>query len=163
MPVYYADVDDVEAVVRNLRLSAPGPLVFTNGVFDILHRGHVACLEAARALGSRLVVALNSDSSARSLEKGVGRPFIDELSRSAVVAALRAVDAVFIFDTTKPLDVLGRVRPDVYVKGGDYDVGRLEETALVESWGGYSVAIPIEHDQSTTGIAARIFKALRPD
>jgi rfaE bifunctional protein nucleotidyltransferase chain/domain len=134
-------------------------LVFTNGVFDVLHRGHVTYLQQARALGAALVVAVNSDASARQLGKGPDRPLNDEMDRALVVAALQAVDHVVLFDEATPCEMIERIRPDVYVKGGDYDVDRLRETELVRSWGGRAVAIPFVDGYSTTGLVERIRKS----
>lgn len=134
----------------------PRPLVFTNGVFDILHRGHVCYLAAARALGASLVVGLNSDASVRLLGKGPDRPLNPQDDRAAVLAALESVTLVTLFDERMPLALIERVRPDVYVKGGDYDVATLAETALVQRWGGRAVAIPVVEGRSTTGLVQRI-------
>ncbi len=134
----------------------PRPLVFTNGVFDILHRGHVSYLAAARALGAALVVGLNSDSSARALGKGPGRPLNGELDRACVLGALESVDAVVLFDERTPVELLAQCRPDVYVKGGDYDIEKLAETALVRGWGGRSLALPFVDGYSTTALVRRI-------
>ena len=135
------------------------PLVFTNGVFDVLHRGHVSYLQQARALGAALVVAVNSDASARQLGKGPDRPLNIEMDRALVVAALQAVDHVVLFDEATPCEMIERIRPDVYVKGGDYDVDRLRETELVRSWGGRAVAIPFVDGYSTTRLVERIRKS----
>jgi rfaE bifunctional protein nucleotidyltransferase chain/domain len=143
-----------EAAASVARL--PGPVVFTNGVFDVLHRGHVTYLAQARALGGSLVVAVNTDASARRLGKGPERPLNAEQDRAAVVAALAAVDLVTFFDEDTPVELLGEVRPLVYVKGGDYDMRTLPETALVESWGGRSLAIPFVNGFSTTSLVHRI-------
>jgi rfaE bifunctional protein nucleotidyltransferase chain/domain len=134
-------------------------LVFTNGVFDVLHRGHVTYLQQARALGAALVVAVNSDASARQLGKGPDRPLNDEMDRALVVAALQAVDHVVLFDEATPCEMIERIRPDVYVKGGDYDVDRLRETELVRGWGGRAVAIPFVDGYSTSGLVERIRKS----
>ena len=134
----------------------PRPMVFTNGVFDILHRGHVSYLLAARALGASLVLGLNSDRSARGLGKGPDRPLNSELDRACVLAALTAVDAVLLFDEPTPVALIGELRPDVYVKGGDYDVETLPETALVRSWGGRALALPFIDGYSTTSLVQRI-------
>ncbi|MCG3188357.1 MAG: D-beta-D-heptose 1-phosphate adenylyltransferase [Burkholderiaceae bacterium] len=134
----------------------PRPLVFTNGVFDVLHRGHVTYLERARALGAALMVGVNSDASARRLGKGPERPLNGEADRAAVVAALRAVDFVVVFDESTPCELIERARPDVYVKGGDYDIEALRETALVRSWGGRAVAIAFVDGYSTTRLVERI-------
>jgi D-glycero-beta-D-manno-heptose 1-phosphate adenylyltransferase len=138
----------------------PRPMVFTNGVFDILHRGHVSYLTAARALGASLVVGLNSDASARGLGKGHGelvqRPLNGELDRACVLAALQAVDAVLLFNEATPLALLAICKPDVYVKGGDYDIEALPETPLVRSWGGCALALPFVQGFSTTGLVQRI-------
>src|SRR5689334_13452033 len=132
------------------------PLVFTNGVFDILHRGHATYLAEARALGASLVVGLNSDASARGLGKGPGRPLNAEADRACVLAALESVSLVTLFDEPTPLALLALVRPDVYVKGGDYDVETLAETALVRTWGGTARALPFVDGYSTSALVARI-------
>jgi rfaE bifunctional protein nucleotidyltransferase chain/domain len=134
----------------------PQPVVFTNGVFDVLHRGHVTYLEQARALGASLVVALNTDASARRLNKGPDRPLNTELDRAAVVAALEAVDLVTWFDEDTPLALIRELRPAVLVKGGDYDMRKLAETALVTSYGGRAQAIPFVDGYSTTALVKRI-------
>jgi rfaE bifunctional protein nucleotidyltransferase chain/domain len=134
----------------------PQPVVFTNGVFDILHRGHVTYLAQARAMGASLVVGLNSDTSARGLGKGPDRPLNTELDRACVLAALESVSLVVIFDESTPVELLRRVRPQWYVKGGDYDIEALAETALVRSWGGQACALPFVDGHSTTALVARI-------
>jgi D-glycero-beta-D-manno-heptose 1-phosphate adenylyltransferase len=134
----------------------PRPLVFTNGVFDILHRGHVDYLQHARALGAALVVGLNTDASARRLGKGSDRPLNAAADRATVLAALRCVDAVALFDEDTPVELIARVRPDIYVKGGDYDIETLAETALVRSWGGRAQAIALVPGYSTTSLVHRI-------
>ncbi|QJW85624.1 D-glycero-beta-D-manno-heptose 1-phosphate adenylyltransferase [Ramlibacter terrae] len=134
----------------------PGPVVFTNGVFDVLHRGHVTYLAQARALGGSLVVALNTDASARRLGKGPDRPLNAELDRAIVIASLEAVSLVTFFDEDTPVELLRELRPQVYVKGGDYDMAKLAETALVEGYGGRAVAIPFVDGYSTTALVKRI-------
>lgn len=134
----------------------PRPLVFTNGVFDVLHRGHVVYLAAAREMGAALLVAINSDSSARLLSKGPDRPLNGELDRLTVVAALESVSFVTTFEEATPCGLLQRCRPDIYVKGGDYDVEALEETRLVRSWGGRSAAIAFVDGYSTSALVQRI-------
>ncbi|MDD4887497.1 MAG: adenylyltransferase/cytidyltransferase family protein [Thiomonas sp.] len=134
----------------------PRPVVFTNGVFDILHRGHVVYLAAARALGGSLVLGLNADASVRLLGKGPERPLNPQDDRAAVLAALESVSLVTLFEDRMPLALIARVRPDLYVKGGDYDMATLAETALVQTWGGRSVAIPFVEGRSTTGLVQRI-------
>jgi len=148
--------DQLDARVAAL----PRPLVFTNGVFDILHRGHVVYLAAARALGASLVVGLNSDASVRLLGKGPERPLNPQDDRAAVLAALESVSLVTLFEDRMPLALIERVRPDLYVKGGDYDMATLAETALVQTWGGRAVAIPFVVGRSTTGLVQRIRGAL---
>jgi rfaE bifunctional protein nucleotidyltransferase chain/domain len=132
------------------------PVVLTNGVFDILHRGHATYLAQARAMGASLVVAVNSDASVRRLGKGDDRPLNPESDRAAILAALESVSLVTIFDETVPLPVLEIVRPEVYVKGGDYDIDATPEGRLVRSWGAKAVAIAFEHERSTTGLLERI-------
>lgn len=132
------------------------PVVFTNGVFDVLHRGHVNYLHEARALGGSLVVAVNSDSSARMLGKGPDRPLNKAEDRAAVLAGLASVSLVTFFDERTPVALIREVRPDIYVKGGDYDMESLEETRVVRSWGGEAVAIPFVDGFSTTSLVQRI-------
>jgi rfaE bifunctional protein nucleotidyltransferase chain/domain len=134
----------------------PQPVVFTNGVFDILHRGHVSYLAEARALGGSLVLGLNSDVSARQLGKGPDRPLNAEADRACVLAALESVSLVVLFDERTPVALLQQVRPDVYVKGGDYDIEALEETKWVRSWGGDARALPFVDGYSTTSLVRRI-------
>ena len=132
------------------------PLVFTNGVFDVLHRGHVAYLEKARALGASLVVALNTDASARRLGKGPQRPLNNEMDRAVVIAALASVSLVTWFDEDTPLQLIGELKPDLLVKGGDYDMQKLAETRLVEAYGGRALAIAFVDGYSTTALVDRI-------
>lgn len=132
------------------------PLVFTNGVFDVLHRGHVLYLERARELGATLLVGVNTDNSVRRLGKGPDRPLNDEADRALVLAALQSVSFVTWFDESTPCALISRFRPDVYVKGGDYDIETLEETRLVRSWGGRSVAIDFVAGYSTTALLAKV-------
>ena len=144
--------DDLPARVRRL----PRPLIFTNGVFDVLHRGHVTVLAQARALGAALVVGVNTDASVRRLGKGPDRPVNEEADRLVLLAALESVDLAVLFLEDTPYRLIETIRPDVIVKGGDYDMETLEETRLVRSWGGSAVAIPFVHARSTTATLARI-------
>lgn len=139
------------------------PVVFTNGVFDVLHRGHVTYLAQARALGASLVVGLNSDASVRRLGKGADRPINTSADRAALLAALEAVDVVVVFDQDTPYELLQILRPDVLVKGGDYDMEQLPETPLVRSWGGRAEAIPILFERSTSKTLQRIRAASSAD
>jgi glycerol-3-phosphate cytidylyltransferase len=125
-------------------------LVFTNGVFDVLHAGHVRLLTQARALGDVLVVGLNTDASARRLGKGPDRPVNGLEDRAAVVAALRPVDFVVEFDEDTPSSLIESLRPDIHVKGGDYRAEDLPESAVVESYGGRVVVLPLLEGLSTT-------------
>ena len=131
-------------------------LIFTNGVFDVLHRGHVSYLAQARALGDRLVVGLNTDASARRLNKGPDRPLNAQDDRAVVIAALESVSAVTWFDEDTPMALIEALRPDLIVKGGDYDMSRLPETALVQSWGGRALALPFVSGYSTTRLVEKI-------
>lgn len=142
------------------RLAAlPRPLVFTNGVFDVLHRGHATYLAAARALGASLVVGLNTDASARRLGKGPDRPLNNEEDRAVVMAALEAVSLVTWFDEDTPLQLIDELRPDILVKGGDYDMRKLAESALVESYGGRALALAFVDGYSTTALVQKIRQA----
>jgi len=143
-----------EALARIAAL--PRPLVFTNGVFDVLHRGHVTCLDQARALGASLVVAVNSDASVRRLGKGADRPLNAIDDRMAVLAALASVDLVVPFDADTPRDLIVACRPDVLVKGGDYTAETTAGAAEVIAAGGRFVAIPFASAHSTSSLVARI-------
>jgi rfaE bifunctional protein nucleotidyltransferase chain/domain len=136
----------------------PRPLVFTNGVFDVLHRGHVLYLNQARALGASLLVALNTDSSARRLGKGADRPLNKEADRAIVMAALASTSLVTWFDEDTPLQLIAEIKPDILVKGGDYDMAKLAETQVVESYGGRALALPFVAGYSTTALVQRIRK-----
>jgi D-glycero-beta-D-manno-heptose 1-phosphate adenylyltransferase len=145
-----------DAVARMAVLRTQGPVVFTNGVFDVLHRGHVSYLAQARSLGGSLVVALNSDASARRLGKGPDRPLNNELDRAALMAALASVSLVTWFDEDTPLELITELRPDVLVKGGDYDMSTLAETQVVLAYGGRAQAIPFVDGYSTTALVKKI-------
>ena len=132
------------------------PLVFTNGVFDLLHPGHVMYLGAARELGCSLLVAVNTDASARRLGKGPERPINCERDRAFMVEALECVSAVMLFDEDTPCALLEQVRPEVYVKGGDYDMETLPETRLVRSWAGRAIRLGFCEGYSTTALVQRI-------
>jgi rfaE bifunctional protein nucleotidyltransferase chain/domain len=134
----------------------PRPLVFTNGVFDVLHRGHVTYLEQARGLGASLVVAVNSDASVRRLGKGDDRPLNAQDDRMAVLAALAAVDLVVPFSGDTPRDLIIAAQPDVLVKGGDYSAATTAGAAETIARGGRFVAIPFAFDRSTTALVKRI-------
>jgi rfaE bifunctional protein nucleotidyltransferase chain/domain len=137
----------------------PRPLVFTNGVFDVLHRGHVMYLTQARALGASLLVALNTDASARRLGKGPDRPLNNEADRAFVIAALASTSLVTWFGDDTPLALISEVKPDILVKGGDYDMRKLAETAVVESYGGHALALPFVDGYSTTALVQKIRRA----
>lgn len=139
-----------------VRADLARPLVFTNGVFDVLHRGHVTYLDRAKALGNALMVALNSDPSARRLGKGVDRPLNPLADRMALVAALEAVDYVTWFEEDTPLALIETIRPEVLVKGGDWPVQQIVGAREVAGWGGRAVSIPFEYQRSTTELISRI-------
>ncbi len=133
-------------------------LVFTNGCFDLLHVGHLKTLTQARAQGDRLIVGLNSDNSVRQL-KGPDRPINTEIERAQLLAALRCVDAVTIFDEQTPVELLKVLRPEVHVKGGDYRREDLPEASVVDSYGGRIVIIGLVPDRSTTALLERAHEA----
>ena len=143
---------DVQARVAAL----PGPVVFTNGVFDVLHRGHATYLASARALGASLVVALNTDASARRLGKAADRPLNNEYDRAALIAALESVSVVTWFDEDTPLVLISELQPDILVKGGDYDMNTLAETAVVKAYGGKAQTLPFVEGYSTTALVQKI-------
>lgn len=146
---------DLSAAVSRLAR----PVVFTNGCFDLLHRGHVTYLAQARALGGSLVVALNSDESVKRLGKGDGRPFNTLADRAAVIAALSSSDLVTWFEQDTPLETILQVHPDILVKGGDWEVSKIVGQNEVSSLGGKVVAVPFIHQRSTTTLAERIRSA----
>lgn len=147
--------DSVAARIAEL----PRPLVFTNGVFDVLHRGHVIYLTQARALGASLLVALNTDASARRLGKGPDRPLNTQADRAFVMAALACTSLVTWFDEDTPLELIAQIKPDILVKGGDYDMTKLAETRVVESYGGRALALPFVQGYSTSALVSRIRQA----
>jgi rfaE bifunctional protein nucleotidyltransferase chain/domain len=134
----------------------PKPLVLTNGVFDILHRGHVTYLAQARAHGASLVVAVNTDGSVKRLGKGDDRPINSCEDRMAILAALESVSLVVSFDEDTALEVALEAQPDIYVKGGDYDMTTIPEGKAVLAYGGRAVAIDFRHDRSTTKLLSKV-------
>ena len=138
------------------RASAPGPVVFTNGVFDLLHPGHVELLEAARREGAALVVGVNSDASARRLAKGSGRPVAGQDARARVVAGLAAVDCVVLFEEETPLELIRALEPDVLVKGADYARDRIVGADWIEEQGGRVVRVPLLTGFSTSALVERL-------
>ncbi len=130
--------------------------MFTNGVFDLLHPGHVAVLETAASHGASLVVGINTDASARRLGKGADRPVVDETHRARVVAALGCVDCVVLFDADTPLSLVEALQPDVIVKGGDYDPATVVGADVVRARGGRVEIVPLVPEQSTTSIVERL-------
>lgn len=141
------------------RRAVGGPVVFTNGVFDLLHRGHVAYLTAARAEGAALMVGVNSDASARRLGKGPGRPLNREADRAFVVAGLAAVDAVTLFDEDTPLALITALSPDVLAKGADYALDAIVGAEVVTARGGRVVRVPLQEGLSTTDLIERAHRA----
>lgn len=139
-----------------MRASLTRPLVFTNGVFDVLHRGHATYLARAKALGRALIVAINSDTSVRRLGKGPERPVNPLDDRMALVAALEAVDYVTWFDEDTPLALIEAIRPEVLAKGGDWPVQSIVGAREVAGWGGHAVSIAFEYQRSTTELISRM-------
>ena len=156
MPLAFERKLVTRAELGRHRASLPGPVVFTNGVFDILHRGHVTYLADARALGGCLIVGVNNDRSVRMLGKGDDRPINQEEDRMALLAALESVDWVVSFEEPTPLNLIEALHPDILVKGGDYDMDRLPEAALVRGWGGRALAIAFAHERSTTALLRKV-------
>lgn len=134
----------------------PKPVVVTNGVFDILHRGHVTYLAQARALGASLVLAVNTDASVKRLGKGDDRPLNNCDDRMAVLAALESVSLVVPFSEDSALEVVQEICPEIYAKGGDYDMTAIPEGRAVLAYGGQAVAIDFEHDRSTTKLLTKV-------
>ena len=134
----------------------PRPLVFTNGCFDVLHRGHVTYLAQARALGASLIVGVNSDASVKRLGKGDDRPINSEHDRMMVLAALESVNLVVKFDEDTPLNLILACRPDVLVKGGDWQIEKIVGSSEVQGWGGKVHSIPFLHERSTSALLKKI-------
>ncbi len=154
-PVFLEKIVSRDEAVRGIK-QLPKPVVFTNGVFDVLHRGHATYLAQARALGGSLVVALNTDASARRLGKGPDRPLNNEQDRATLMAALESVSLVTWFDEDTPTALIAALRPDILVKGGDYDMDSLAETAIVRAYGGRALALPFIEGYSTTALVQKI-------
>jgi rfaE bifunctional protein nucleotidyltransferase chain/domain len=144
--------DDLVARIARL----PKPVVLTNGVFDILHRGHVTYLAQARALGASLVVAVNTDASVKRLGKGDDRPLNNCEDRMALLAALESVSMVVPFDEDTALGIVQLAKPEIYAKGGDYDMAAIPEGKAVAAYGGRAIAIDFEHDRSTTKLLSKV-------
>lgn len=144
------------AALKERVAGLPKPVVLTNGVFDILHRGHVTYLAQAREQGASLVVAVNTDASVRRLGKGEDRPVNTCEDRMAILAALESVSLVVPFDEDTALEVVQEARPDIYVKGGDYDMAAIPEGRAVAAYGGKSVAIEFQHDRSTSKLLSKV-------
>ncbi|MFC7516242.1 D-glycero-beta-D-manno-heptose 1-phosphate adenylyltransferase [Herbaspirillum sp. GCM10030257] len=144
------------AALKERVASLPKPVVLTNGVFDILHRGHVTYLAQAREQGASLVVAVNTDASVRRLGKGDDRPINTCEDRMVILAALESVSLVVPFDEDTALEVVQEACPDVYVKGGDYDMTAIPEGRAVAAYGGKAVAIEFQHDRSTSKLLSKV-------
>ena len=155
MVSFYKKICDRSSVVSKIAC-LPRPVVLTNGVFDILHRGHVTYLAQARALGASLVVAVNTDDSVRRLGKGEDRPINSCEDRMAVLAALESVSMVVPFDEDTAQAIVRECRPDIYVKGGDYDMHTIPEGKEVLAYGGQVRAIDFEYDRSTTALLNKV-------
>lgn len=140
---------------RDWRASVGGRVVFTNGVFDLLHPGHIDVLTAARAKGDALIVGLNTDTSVKRL-KGQSRPVRNEFERAYVLSGLEAVDCVVLFEQDTPLELVLALRPDVIVKGGDYDESTIVGASEIKAWGGEVAVIPLTPGQSTTSIIEKL-------
>lgn len=138
------------------RESASGPVVFTNGVFDLFHAGHVHVLESAAALGATLIVGVNSDASVRRLGKGADRPIVPEGDRARIVASLGCVDGVVLFDDDTPATLIAALLPDILVKGGDYRPDSVVGADVVKARGGRVVIVPLLPDRSATRLLERL-------
>jgi D-glycero-beta-D-manno-heptose 1-phosphate adenylyltransferase len=148
------DIDAAQTIVQNWQ-TAGFEIVFTNGCFDLLHYGHVRYLAEARALGDKLVVGLNSTASVRRL-KGNHRPINDELTRQTVLAALQSVDLVIVFESDTPYDLIDRLKPDILVKGGDWQSNQIVGSELVLERGGHVLSLPFQDGYSTTNLETKI-------
>ena len=156
MALHQAALLETEQQLQHWLQKAGRPLVFTNGCFDILHRGHTRYLQQAATLGETLLVALNSDASVQRQGKGDDRPFNTLEDRMALIAALGCVDAVCSFDADTPLELIRQCRPDILVKGGDWPIESIVGCGDVQAWGGQCHSIAFEFNRSTTALADRI-------
>lgn len=148
--------NDIEQFVDEIKLRDRGiKIVFTNGIFDIIHRGHVAFLEGAKAKGNLLILGLNSDASARRL-KGVKRPLVNQDDRAFILSRLECTDVVCIFNEDTPINLIQKVRPDILVKGADYKINEIVGRDLVEGYGGKVCTIPFIDGKSTTNLIKKI-------
>lgn len=154
-PSFVSKICDRQSLAQALE-ALPKPWIFTNGVFDVLHRGHVVYLAQARELGGSLIVALNTDASVKRLGKGDDRPLNSDADRAMVMASQASVSLVTWFDEDTPLALISEIKPELIVKGGDYDMEVLPETAAVRSWGGDAIALPFVPGYSTTQLLKRI-------
>ncbi len=154
-PVFESKICTADTLAAKLA-AVPRPLVFTNGCFDVLHRGHVTYLAQARALGASMIVGLNSDASVKKLGKGDDRPVNSEADRQAVLAALESVSLVMLFEEDTPLNLILACKPDVLVKGGDWAPDRIVGAKEVQGWGGTVHSIPFIHERSTTALLKKI-------
>jgi len=150
------NLEELKSIVESLKAKGY-KIVFTNGCFDLLHIGHLRTLQKAKSLGDILIVGVNSDSSVRRI-KGRGRPIIPENERAEIIASLECVDYVVIFSEPDPIKLIKTIKPDVHVKGGDYDIDKLPEAEIVKSYGGEIVLTDIVADHSTTKIIEQIIK-----
>ena len=156
-------------IVKPIRLHSFGrwvtvrkKIVFTNGCFDLLHVGHIRCLQAAKSFGDILIVGLNSDKSVRRI-KGKDRPFVCQEERAEMLSALDCVDYVVLFDEKSPLQLIRKIRPDIHVKGGDWSADRLPETSVVEQYGGVVKIVPLVEGKSTSALARQIVEQVKED
>lgn len=152
--------DLIQTHIEDIRARGKIRIAFTNGCFDLLHRGHVEYLQQARKMADLLVVGLNSDASVRRL-KGPGRPYVSEEDRATILCGLKAVDIVCIFNDDTPAGLITRVKPDILVKGGDYQLNEIVGRRFVESYGGQVLTIPLVAGKSSTNIIERIRQSLK--
>ena len=151
-------IDEIERSVDEIRKKSNDiKIVFTNGIFDIIHRGHVSYLEKAKEFGNLLILGLNSDASARRL-RGDTRPFVNQEDRAFILSRLEAVDIVSIFEDDTPINLIQKVKPDYLIKGGDYNIDEIVGKEFVESYGGKVYTIPLIEGKSTTNLINTIRK-----
>ncbi len=151
-------INSDKSIAEHLGCSNKLPLVFTNGVFDILHTGHLTYLAQAKSLGHQLIIGLNSDASTKMLEKGNNRPINNEIDRQVMLASLFMIDYIVIFSEKTPIELLKKIKPHIYVKGGDYSLENLPETPVVQSWGGIVKILSFVDGYSTTSVLNKIRK-----
>ena len=148
----YKFIDNIKCINYVKKKKIKRPIVFTNGVFDIIHRGHIEYLRSSSKLGETLLVAINTDNSIKKLNKGIKRPINDETNRLIILSSLDFIDHIILFNEDSPKILIKNLKPDVIIKGGDYNIDKILELKSIKYWNGISISVPIKYNFSTTSI-----------